>query len=157
MATKSTFLSTITNHAAVLIRNLTLRNGRGGLRNYGSATLVQCAIRDNQTGDSGGGIWNGKAGSLFLESCTVSSNRCSGDGGGILQLGRVHGVHNSTISGNRATSKSDAQGGGGIYNASKLTAHNCTIAHNRATHGGGIMNAGWLEIGGWHRGRQPSG
>ena len=107
----------ITNNAVVVVRDLTLRNGRSGLRNDGAATLIRCAVRNNEVWESGGGIWNGRAGSLLLQSRTVSSNRCYG------------------------------AEGGGIHNATRLTAHHCTLTQNRAPSGGGIVNVGVAETG----------
>jgi hypothetical protein len=74
---------TITNSATVIVRNVTLRNSRCGLLNYGTATLSECAIRDNRNWGNGGGILNGSTGSLLLQQCTVSGNHSSGMGGGI--------------------------------------------------------------------------
>src|SRR5262249_16388598 len=125
---------TIASNTTVVVRNLTLRNGRGGLRNYGATTLIDCTIHENQISGKGGGIWNGGTASLVLQNCTVNSNRCSAAGGGIYNAG-VLTMYNTTISGNRATGGGIKNGGGGIDNVNFLTAYNCTITENRASHG----------------------
>jgi hypothetical protein len=138
---------TVTNGAHVAVHDLTLANGRSGLRNSGVATLVRCAVRDNVNSQSGGGIWNASGASLLLDSCTVSGNRSSGWGGGIYNLGEIS-VLNSTVSGNRALGKAsdDDTGGGGIYNGNSLILQSCTVTQNRALQGGGIVNVGVVSI-----------
>lgn len=134
---------TITSNATVVVRNLTIRKGKTAIRNYGRLTIVESSIQENQSA-YGGGIWNGKNGALLIESSTISSNRVSEKGGGIYNLGELT-ILNSTISGNRSTSRKDGNGGGGIYNLGALSLQNCTITANQGWVGGGVMNVAFAQ------------
>lgn len=134
---------TVTSNATVVVRNLTFRKGKTAIRNYGRLTIVESSIQENQSA-YGGGIWNGKNATLLLQSSTVSSNRVSERGGGIYNMGELT-VLNSTISGNRSTSRKDGNGGGGVYNMGILSLQNCTITANQGWMGGGVMNVGTAQ------------
>src|SRR5205085_8946228 len=88
----------ITSNSFSTLRNLTIRNGRGGIRNEGITYLVECTIEQNRTSGKGGGIWNTPGAELDLESCTVSSNNASFEGGAIYNDGTLRMI-NSTVSG----------------------------------------------------------
>jgi hypothetical protein len=132
----------ITSNSFSTLRNLTIRNGRGGIRNEGITYLVACTIEQNRTSGKGGGIWNTPGAELYLDSCTLSSNNASFEGGAIYNGGDLHLI-NSTVSGNRSIGRE----GGGIYNSGVFVSYHNTIAYNRATHGGGIVNRAVTEIG----------
>ena len=134
---------TITSNATVVVRNLTFRKGKTAIRNYGRLTIVESSIQENLSA-YGGGIWNGKNATLLIESSTISGNRVSEQGGGIYNMGELT-VLNSTISGNRSTSRKDGNGGGGIYNRGVLSLQNCTITANQGWIGGGVMNVGFAQ------------
>src|SRR5690606_9905303 len=55
---------TVRPGANVVIRDLTVRNGRTGIRNEGATRLVHCVIRDHLSWLPGGAIWNGPDGVL---------------------------------------------------------------------------------------------
>lgn len=138
---------TITNQATVIVRDLTLSRGRGGLVNHGTVSLVRTQVRGHQTWERGGGIVNGPAGWMLLENSTVSGNRCMAlGGGGILNQGLL-AVENSTISSNQVLGGLNEQGGGGILNEGSLTVHRATITLNSARRGPGIANIGEAELG----------
>jgi hypothetical protein len=134
---------TILSNAVVTIKNLTIRNGQGGIRNSGVVYLLECAI-DQNIGASrgGGGIWNGPDAVMTIERCTISANRCNFLGGGIYNAGSLQ-IVNSTISGNRSVSAD----GGGILNSGVCVAIHSTVAFNRARAGGGIANRGLMSLG----------
>lgn len=128
----------IAAQCSVTLKNLTIRNGLGGIVNSGVVHVVECEITQNLNSPrGGGGVWNGSAGEMLIERSTISSNRCSGLGGGIYNLGNLQ-IIDSTVSGNR----SNAREGGGIYNSNFMQAVHCTVAFNRSRGGGGIANAG---------------
>jgi hypothetical protein len=115
----------------------------GGIYNFGTLTLSNCAVRNNRSADGscpgcvgrGGGIYND--GSLTILNSTISSNQAT-LGGGILnnlQTATLT-IINSTIAGNMASS------GGGILASGSLAMTNCTIVRNQANaagpSGGGV-------------------
>jgi hypothetical protein len=134
---------TILSNAVVTVKNLTIRNAQGGVRNSGVAYLLDCAI-DHNIGAShgGGGIWNAPDAVMTVERCTISANRCNFLGGGIYNAGSLQ-IVNSTISGNRTVSAD----GGGILNSGVCVAIHTTVAFNRAPGGGGIANRGLMSLG----------
>lgn len=85
----------------------------GGIRNDGTMTLKESAVRDNSA-QLGGGILNvsfsGSAGTLTLEESTVSSNTAD-FGGGIYNLLGTVAVEESTVTKNGAVTD-----GGGVFN-----------------------------------------
>jgi len=144
---------TISNETLVTLNGLTITNGLanqgGGINNTAILTINDCIVSGNLATASGGGIYNGSAGTLTINNSTVKNNH-SGDvvvgyginvspfGGGITNLGQL-AVNDSTISGNTT-----AVGGGGIYNTSSMTLSNSTISGNQAAgdDGGGISHTG---------------
>ncbi|MGO9466437.1 MAG: beta strand repeat-containing protein, partial [Isosphaeraceae bacterium] len=114
----------------------------GGIENYGTLFLTDCAVSDSTTANDGGGIENDNLGTLVLSGCTVSGNSSPNDGGGIESAGTLT-VINSTIAGNMASSGV----GGGINNAGAMTLINSTVADNTAYDGGGIQNGGSATVG----------
>ena len=156
--------------ATVAVCGLTVRDGKassasphgGGIRNLGTATLVDVTVTQNRsfspaeltlTGNAGdgGGIYNAAGATLTLERCTVSANTTGdagydssgmgfrgGNGGGIANAGTLT-VSDSTISGNGAGHGSPSQGsggaGGGIFNSGVLTVTGSTISGNHSGDG----------------------
>jgi CSLREA domain-containing protein len=125
----------------------------GGIYNSsGVLSLIQTTVRNNKANIRGGGIAN--AGMLRLLQSTVQDNKITqkpmvvggvtDTGAGIFNFtGGIIQIIGSTISGNEATR------GGGIYNGfgAMLTVTNSTISGNKVrTRGGGILNAGTVEI-----------
>jgi large repetitive protein len=107
----------------------------GGIRNYGTLTLLSCTITDNQSAWNGGGIRNN--GTLVLENSIISTNQAEGFGGGVQNTDTMV-VTDSIFLGNTANY------GAGIHNYSG-TFHisNSTLEDNVSEiHGGGILSAG---------------
>jgi hypothetical protein len=122
----------IASNAVVSVKNLTIRNGTGGIVNSGVVTLADCEIAHNLNSPrGGGGVWNGAGAEISIARSTISSNRCAGPGVGLYNMGTLHLI-NSTVTGNRSVGAN----GGGIYNSGQAEVVHCTVAFNRA-HGGG--------------------
>ena len=98
--------------------------GGGGLASGGTTTLTGCTITGNSTARNGGGVSN-MYGMTSLTDCTVSGNSATG------------------ISGFSTTGY-----GGGIYNGSfgSTTVTGTNVKNNSAVAGGGIANAGTLNV-----------
>ncbi|MEL6555794.1 MAG: choice-of-anchor Q domain-containing protein [Cyanobacteria bacterium J06621_11] len=124
-------------------------DGGGVFNDKGTLTLKNTIVRNNQSADDGAGLRN--SGTLFLINAAVTDNVSIGTsftsgGGGLLndQSGTAT-IINSTFSGNIA------QNGGAIRNDGLLSLHNTTLSGNRATFqfggGGAIANStGTVEI-----------
>jgi len=120
---------------ALTLNGVTVQHGaEGGMRNFGSLTVIRSTVTANQ-GPDGGGISNDHA-SLTVISSTVSDNQ-GNLGGGIYNEGFAL-VQDSTLSGNTAGE------GGGLYNSldGELTLINSTVSNNFAIgNGGGLTNS----------------
>src|SRR5215211_4301486 len=150
--------------AALELHEVVVRDNRSdcygaGIGNAGSLRLFGTTIRNNElTGapgggltNSGGGILNFSAGTIFVERSTISDNLAA-RGGGIYNGGGAVEISNSTISGNSVYG-----GGGGIVNGSgTLDVTASTITNNEANivgsqeqesrrGGGGIQNIGTAQ------------
>jgi hypothetical protein len=154
------------------IESLTIRQGHvstsaGGLRNLGSTTIVDSAVRSNTADFNGpGGISN--TGTLVLTRSVVSGNSADdGSVGGISSNGSLT-IDRSTVKGNSAglftggigtsgvtvitnstiTANSAFTGGpGGISAGGSLTIANSTVAQNFSIGGpGGISFSGSLQV-----------
>ncbi len=118
------------------VSNVTILGGStsgngGGIDNYGTLALTDCAVAGNTAAESGGGIYS-NVGTLSLIDCTITGNTAA-DGGGIDNDGTL-ALTDCTVSGNTA-----AESGGGIYsNVGTLSLIDCTIAGNTAADGGGV-------------------
>ncbi len=119
--------------ATVTISGVTIKNGYinnsvgGGLYNVdGTVTLDHVVISDN-VADNPTGLNN------------------AGTGGGIFNSGSLT-LSASTVSGNKAETRSKGIGGGGIYNEATLRVEHSTISGNNAAGsgagGGGLQNTG---------------
>jgi predicted outer membrane repeat protein len=123
----------------------------GGVYNYGSLTVTDSILSQNDATGVGGGIHS--TGELTVSNSTVADN----DGGGIHSSGTsrlvaltVSGNSDGGISIERGTltlvdstvsGNSSSSGGGGIYSMGLLTAINSTISGNEAGYdGGGIRS-----------------
>ena len=111
---------------------------------------------------SGGGIFNGNAGTL-TESHTTISHNVTYDGGGIYNSGTLIGSNDTlcfnlaenpgpngipplVVSDTNIHRSSPGDDGGAIYNSGTLTANRDTISRNAATAGGGLENTGTLTF-----------
>jgi hypothetical protein len=113
----------------------------GGIRNFGTVSLVNATVDGNTAEFYGGGILNGEpgqAGVLNVTSSVISDNS-SVDGGGIYNDGQSElTIVDSTLTGNNAS-----EDGAGLYNNSQvaMTISRSSISGNTATlNGGGIYN-----------------
>ena len=83
----------------------------GGLANFGTTTLNNCAISGNSAAYDGGGVSDD--GTLTMTNCTVSGNSAVLGGGGVFNANSgTATLTNCTVSGNSTTGNA----GGGVYN-----------------------------------------
>ncbi|MBN1993561.1 MAG: hypothetical protein JW953_12750 [Anaerolineae bacterium] len=154
----------------------------GGIHNYGTLSVRDSLIYNNDADQFGGGIYN-ETGAMILSGSEVSEN-VADQGGGLTNLGGTTTIEDTdiisntaqaaggilneainfnsrdynavmTVTGSRVLSNtSDAEGGGGLLNASRdhltatLTISNSLVSYNVANGsdalngtGGGIWNA----------------
>ena len=153
---------TIEEGATVILAGMTIRHGRplpkeehgGGILNWGTLTIRNCLITDNNA-VGGGGVSN--EGALTIVASTISGNVARGDGppgsrcgggGGVKSSTGTMTIINSTITGNQAGLRSEGLGGG-IRTGCGCTAEiiNSTISGNKAVrYGGGIAASGIVQI-----------
>jgi hypothetical protein len=134
--------------ATVTMRDLRIRGGAafdwgGGVQNFGTLLMRDCAVVDNIAPGLGGGIYNGSNGDLTLIDCLVSRNFADQIGGGIYNLGTL------TLNGNTSLTENDAGGGGGLANILFAVAeinNASTISDNDADQGAGVLNAATLTL-----------
>jgi hypothetical protein len=131
------------------LNGLTIRGGAvpdlgigGGIRNFGTLTIIGSVISHN-TADTSGGISN--VGILNLTNSTISNNTGSVRHGGLSNGGMMH-ILSSTISHNSATQV--AGGGSGIGGIGPVIIMDSTISENSSgLRGGGInLEGGELTI-----------
>ncbi|MCP4480425.1 MAG: hypothetical protein GY818_20265 [Planctomycetaceae bacterium] len=96
------------------------------------ATFTQCNF-DNNSADSGGGIYNSESFPTFV-SCTLVGNWAVEAGGGIFNSNSDPTLDSCTLTENLA-----GNNGGGIYNdqESSSVLDNCVVTHNSAVNGNG--------------------
>jgi hypothetical protein len=117
----------------VLINELTITEGRGGIVNYEDLTVENSMISNNRAAE-GGGIEN--FGDLSLFNSTISNNISEEDGAGVWNAGNLT-VIDSAIIGN----ESETEQGGGLYHVGdQMTVINSTISENVAYGAAGILN-----------------
>jgi predicted outer membrane repeat protein len=91
---------TVGSGARVILYNLSITNGTGGISNQGTLTVVDSAVSGNTTSNApGGGINNAVGATLELSDSTVSDNFSQGAGGGINNNGVIT-VRGSRLFGN---------------------------------------------------------
>ena len=107
-----------------------------------SAVLsVRGCTLENNTGRSGGGIFNGARMSLL--SSTLSGNQAGSGGGAITETRAVSDIANCTLHLNSATE------GGGLSSRGRTSLRACTLVGNSATYfGGGLQGHGDLTLDG---------
>ena len=116
----------------------------GGIFNQGTVTVTNSTLSDD-SGDSGGGIYNYNGGTVTVTGSILLNDYASGTngyGGGIYNFsGGVVTINNSTLSGNSAVV------GGGIENYGTTTVTNSTLSRNYAEYtAGGIDNDGSVTV-----------
>jgi hypothetical protein len=121
----------------------------GGLSNYGTASLTDCAISGNtvsrivvtnaygssDTNAQGGGVFNGAGANLTLTDCTISGNS-------------AFSAAREIIPGYDPTYYYKFYGnGGGVFNSGTATLTGCTVSgNNTGTAGGGVFNSGTINL-----------
>ena len=142
------FVTGANNTSAIMaISGLTITKGLsgngGGINNFGTLTVTDCAIIDNRSSGNGGGIQNG--GTMTIERSTIRGNSSSFDAGGILNFADAVLPGKLTLTNCTITENSAPASTGGIYNnnfgnpnPSLVTIVNCTIANNSGSNGAGI-------------------
>jgi hypothetical protein len=104
--------------------------GGGGIDNFGTATVTDCAF-DSNTAMLGGGVWDSDM--ATLTGCTFTGNSASSEGGGLY-------IQSSATLDNCTFGHNSAALGGAVFNAFSGTLTNCTLAFNSATTGGGGLD-----------------
>lgn len=150
----------------VLTNNMSGGDG-GGIANFGTTTMVDCAIKNNSARRSGGGIYQGagqlnvlkssigrnvagigvggglaaEGGKAEVRGGTVKANAAGGGGGGVASSGS--GTVVSIIASTITENTSDGAGGGiNNWQTGSFSIHESTVSHNKAkANGGGIRNA----------------
>jgi len=150
----------------ITIQGLTINSGYAGTAQGGgiyldehvTATIADCVLTNNYTGDIGGAIFiDGYGGGAMLTilNSTITDNTAGtsehgGSGAGIYSSADVLTIIDSTISNNTAWIGLDLSGGaaGGIANVNgTLNISNTTISSNLAgVGGGGISGSGAITI-----------
>jgi hypothetical protein len=132
--------------------------GGGLFIDFGStANLTVCTITGNYSNgrafidgvSGGGGLASG--GTTTLTGCTITGNSTARNGGGVSNMYGMTSLLGCTVSGNSATGTSGfftTGNGGGIYNGSfgSTTVTGTNVKNNSAVAGGGIANAGTLNV-----------
>ncbi|MGB3654589.1 MAG: choice-of-anchor Q domain-containing protein [Rivularia sp. (in: cyanobacteria)] len=109
-----------------------------------TATLDGFTIKDGNSNDDGGGVYND--GTLTLKNVVVRNNQAADDGGGIRNNGTIT-IIDSTIADNTSIGTTDTSGGGGLINTgTSATIINSTFSGNTAKNGGAIRNDTVLEL-----------
>ena len=152
---------------SITIQGITISFGYAGsaqgggiyLDEHVTATIADCVLTNNYTGDIGGAIFiDGYSGGAMLTvlNSTISNNTAwiggidlsGGNGGGINNENGTLNISNTTISSNLA-----GVSGGGISGYGTMTITNSTISGNVAGItqpylglGGGIYNSGTLTV-----------
>src|SRR5712671_5471544 len=119
-----------------------------------TATIADCSLTNNYTGDIGGSIFINGGAMLTVLNSTISGNTAGtsehgGSGAGIYNNAGTLTIIDSTISNNTAWfGHFSGGGGGGILNANgTLEISNTTIGSNLAgISGGGISGSGAMTI-----------
>jgi hypothetical protein len=127
---------TTTISASRIDNNTAAGAGGGIITEYGSLTVENSEINnnDNSTGWGGGGLFV-DYGTVTLSHCDISGNSTGSDGGGIFNWDTLT-LTDCTLSGNTA-----GYSGGGIYNPGSVSISACAISDNTAAfRGGGIDN-----------------
>jgi nitrous oxidase accessory protein NosD len=146
---------------SITIQDLTISFGYSGsaqgggiyLDEHVTATIADCVLTNNYTGDIGGAIFINAGAMLTVLNSTITGNTAGtsehgGDGAGIYNAGTFT-IIDSTISNNTAWIGGISGGdGGGILNVNgTLEISNTTISSNLAgVYGGGISSFGTMTI-----------
>ncbi|MBQ6924652.1 MAG: PKD domain-containing protein [Kiritimatiellae bacterium] len=111
----------------------------GGLNVYGTATVVDCLIRNNN-GCYGGGLHVNASGAI-VSNCVLRGNYAQGCGGGGVTL--LNGLVTHCV----FTNNSANSAGGGVQMKGG-TLRNCVVADNRSTSTGSSYGVDYNKAGG---------
>jgi len=145
-------LFVVNSSGALVLRDLTLRNGDSGptycggaiLNAFGSATLTRTTVTES-TAPGGGGICN-SSGPMNLTDCVVTLNTASeGEGGGVLSIDDV-GIPTLDIERTSVTSNNAVFGGGIATNDTDLVINDSTISDNHVFSSTGFAFCGGLGV-----------
>lgn len=145
------------NAGVVTLAGLSIINGRalnpdgasdnlgGGILNFGTLTVSNCVVSQNEAKTEAGGVGFGggifSVGPLTLLHSTISRNKASGAGGGLSTFHSPAFVaEGCTVSGNYAA----VQGGGVNFQGTIGSLVNCTISGNKVAKRGAA--SGLLHI-----------
>ena len=148
---------------SITIQGMTISFGYAGsaqgggifLDEHVTATIADCVLTNNFTGDIGGAIFINGGAMLTVLNSTITGNTAGtsehgGSGAGIYSSAGTFTIIDSTISNNTAWIGNDFSGGGGggIINVNgTLEISNTTIGNNLAgASGGGISSFGMMTI-----------
>ncbi|MEW9701822.1 cadherin-like beta sandwich domain-containing protein [Paenibacillus sp. SI8] len=153
-------VKTLTISHSVIEKNIASGNGFGGGlfisgASAGKVQLTDVAFNNNIAGDPASASYGSQGGAIYLEgdmslamsNLTVQNNTSYGLGGGVAivsesQSARTVTINASTITGNKAISKTDAAEGraGGLYLGTPAAITDTTLANNIADgDGGGVV------------------
>jgi predicted outer membrane repeat protein len=134
-----------------VFENDTARNGKGGAILDGGATTEEIIYIGNSQfrrnySSVGGGAIHLFMDRALIENCEISDNLSSTNGGGVyLYYGSLEMSH-CTVTNNVANS-SQSDGGGGIYNLSRLLLVDVDFINNHTNgHGGAVNNSGSSSV-----------
>jgi len=99
---------------SVTIEGVTVQNGRGGIRGFGSVSISDSIARNNTGADMGGGVYLGCVPitqTVELNNVLFAGNTTLGDGGGILVVSGQCAVFMRSVS---ALGNTSGGSGGGI-------------------------------------------
>lgn len=129
----------------------------GGIYNTGVLILERCAIRNNDSGGQGGGIYNGFPGTVIIRNSTISQNNASLVGGGIYSsVNTTIRITSSNIVSNNSYAATTLNSGGILGDNAALFITNSIVAGNYAggggkpdiyTFGGTLISGGYNIIG----------
>ena len=131
---------TVTN--CLFSNNLAVQGTGGGMENWNSNPLVAgCTFAEN-SGDSGGGMFNRDGSNPILTNCVFIGNLANDSGGGMDNWDSSPTVANCMFIGNLANNW-----GGGMENLGDCspTLIGCVFAGNLAGAGGGMNNNGGTD------------
>ncbi|MEQ1643081.1 MAG: choice-of-anchor Q domain-containing protein [Pyrinomonadaceae bacterium] len=123
-------------------------DGLGGAIFNTSRLIINRSRISNNTGSSGGGIYNSTGFDMQIYDSTIANNMVRRDGGGIYNSGTLK-IERSAVTNNVAFNLGDGGTGGGIFStdefnsSASMTIINSTISGNSARIGaGGVMADG---------------
>ncbi len=135
--------ASVISNCTVVNNSIPVASKGGGIYCTTNTVVYGTAIRDNYTGQQGGGVYCAQPGTQVLSNCEISGNQAPNNYGGGIMLGSGGLLlTNCVISNNYARSF-----GGGIeasqYAHRGLTAVNCRIVGNILSNGCGAGVALW--------------